>query len=60
LVEVLWGWRPNDVDDVDALSPNNNVSDKAISDLFIAPLLLLIKMVFEFPDNDAHCRRLRL
>jgi len=52
LVEVFWGCCADDVDDVDTLSPNNNVSDKAKSNLFIAPLLFLIKIV---PPRKLSC-----
>jgi hypothetical protein len=44
---------------MDALRPDNNVSDKAKSNLFIAPLFFRIKIGFEFPDVDARRQRLR-
>jgi hypothetical protein len=42
------------------LRPDNNASDNAKSNLFIAPLMFLIELVVEFPDGDARRQRLRL
>jgi hypothetical protein len=40
-------------DDVDTFRPDNNASDNAKSNLFIAPLMFLIELVVEFSDGDA-------